>query len=196
MRRTPEAQTWTDGQWAGTVGLAHRCCGHRRQHRQHCGYAQGVVAAGTPLLIEVRDHGGQLVEGRIVIEAAGYEPDALGQPGPALLPERGASMLPDRVVDQLGEVLVGPIPAGETDQRETRRQQPTIGQVINRRHQFFAGQVPGHTEDDDTARTGDPGETLVAAVPQRVDLPFDGRWCTLLAGTTRTPPRWQPDLAR
>jgi hypothetical protein len=68
----------------------------------------------------------------------------------------GAGIFPDRVVDQFSEVLIGLIPAGEPDQRETGRQQPAIGQVIHRRHQFLAGQIPGHTEDDDTARAGDP----------------------------------------
>ena len=41
------------------------------------------------------------------------------------------------------EVLVGPVPAGETDQCERRRQQAAVGQVVDRRHQLLAGQVAG-----------------------------------------------------
>jgi hypothetical protein len=109
------------------------------------------------LLIEVCDQRCEVVEGGVVVEAAGHKPDAFGQPRPDLFPERGAGVFPDRVVDQLSEILIGPIPAREPDQRETRRQQSAIGQIINRRHQLLAGQVPGHAEDDDTARTSDPG---------------------------------------
>ena len=57
-----------------------------------------------------------------------------------------------RRVPPLGEVLVRPVPPGEPDQREARRQQPAVGQVVDRRHQLLAGQVAGHPEDDDPGR--------------------------------------------
>ncbi len=88
---------------------------------------------------------------------------------PDLLGERGPGVLLDRVVHDLCEVLVVPVPAGEPDQREARRQQPAVGQVVDRRHQLLAGQVAGDPEDDDAGRTGDPRQPLVPRIAQRVD---------------------------
>jgi hypothetical protein len=51
-----------------------------------------------------------------------------------------------RVVGDLREVLVFPVPAGEPDQGEAGRQQPSVGQVIDGRHQLLAGQVAGDAE--------------------------------------------------
>ena len=80
-------------------------------------------------------------------KSPGHEPEALGEL--AARPPRGtgARVLLDRVVHDLGEVLVGPVAAGEADQREAGRQQPAVGQVVDRRHQLLAGQVAGDAED-------------------------------------------------
>ena len=53
---------------------------------------------------------------RVVAEVALHEPEALGQLLPDLLAELGAGVLLDRVVHDLGEVLVDPVPAGVPDQ--------------------------------------------------------------------------------
>ena len=69
-----------------------------------------------------------------------------------------------------------PVPAGEADQRELGRQQPAVGQVVDRGHQLLAGQVAGDAEDHHRARPRDPRQPLVALVPQRV-LPTRRRRC-------------------
>ena len=112
-----------------------------------------MVAAGAADPVEVLDGLPQAVEGDVVVEVARHEPEALGELLPDLLAELGAGVLLDRVVHDLGEVLVGPVAAGEADQREARRQQAAVGQVVDRRHQLLAGQVAGDAEDA-PGRTG------------------------------------------
>src|SRR5690606_16614092 len=115
-------------------------------------------------------------------------------PIPHRLLERGAGVLLDRLVDDLAEVLVLPVPAGEPGQGEPRRQQPPVGQVVDRGHQLLAGQVAGDPEDRQTAGTGDPRQPLVQRIPQRVlpllswryhASPFsERRLCTALTSST------------
>ena len=134
-----------------------------------------VVAAGAALLVELGDGLGEQVEGGVVVEAAGDEADALGEGAPHLLAERGARVLLDRLVDDLAEVLVGPVAPGEPDEREAGRQQPAVGEVVDRRHELLAGEVAGDAEEHQAARSGDAGEALVARVAQRVRLGGDAR---------------------
>ena len=42
----------------------------------------------------------------------------------------------------LAEVLVVPVASGEPDQRERRRQQAAVGQVVDRRHQLLGARSP------------------------------------------------------
>ena len=128
-----------------------------------------VVAAGAALGVQVvRRCSASWSKASSSSNVARDEPEALGE----LLPDssrngvRACSL--DRVVDDLGEVLVGPVAAGEADQREARRQQAAVGQVVDRRHQLLAGQVAGDAEDDQAARAGDPGQPPVPRVAQRV----------------------------
>jgi hypothetical protein len=79
---------------------------------------EGVVAAGSAALVEFGESLGQPVEGVVVIETARHKAQALGEATPDLLLEGRPSMRFDRVVNDLGEVLDRPIPAGEADQRE------------------------------------------------------------------------------
>ena len=76
------------------------------------------------------------------------------------------------------EVLVVPVAAGEADEREPGRQQPAVGEVVDRRHELLARQVAGHAEDDE-ARSG-PAMRLSrrsSGDAQRVVLARDlGRW--------------------
>ncbi len=81
---------------------------------------EGVVAVGAADLVELLDGAPQVVEGDVVVEVAGHEPEALGELPPDLLAELGAGVLLDRVVDDLREVLVGPVAAGEADEAEAR----------------------------------------------------------------------------
>src|SRR5699024_2603181 len=71
-----------------------------------------------------------------------------------------------RVVDDRPEVLVRPVAARESDQSKARRQQPPVGEVVDRWHELFAGQVTGDAEDHQRTRTGDAGETLVSRITE------------------------------
>ena len=138
---------------AGPLELRHHVGEELRRDRQ----VEGVVAAGAALGVELRHGLGEPVEGVVVGELAGHEPDPLGQLLPDGVAERGPRVLLDRVVGDLREVLVLPVPAGEADQGEARRQQPAVGQVVDGRHQLLAGQVAGDAEQDQHARARRPG---------------------------------------
>jgi hypothetical protein len=85
------------------------------------GQIERVVAAGAPNPVQVRDGPSQLGERLIVADLTRDEPDTLRQLLPDLLAERRAGVLLHRRMHHVGEVLVGPIPAGETDQGEAGR---------------------------------------------------------------------------
>ena len=129
---------------------------------------EGVVAGGPAGLVELLDRTAELVEGGVVGEVARDEPEALGELLPDLLAELGAGVLLHRVVDDLGEVLVGPVATRVADQAEARRQQAAVGEVVDRRHDLLARQVSGDAEEHQAAGTGDAGEAAVLGVPQRV----------------------------
>ena len=74
----------------------------------------------------------------------------------------------DRVVHDLREVLVLPVASREADEREAGRQQAAVGEVVDRGHELLAGEVSGHAEDHERARTGDAVEAVVLGVAQRV----------------------------
>ena len=147
-----------------------------------------VVAAGAALLVELVDRLGEQVEGGVVVEVARHEADALGQRAPDLLAERRAGLLADRLVDDLAEVLVGPVAPGEADQREARRQQAAVGEVVDRRHQLLAGEVAGDPEDHQPARA-----RRCAAAACRGGRAAGWRPAATRAGLT---PRPRPSAAR
>jgi hypothetical protein len=127
-----------------------------------------VVPAGAPLGVKLFDAPGQLVERLVIVERTGHEPDALAELLPHRVAERRARVLLDRLVRDLGEILVGPIPAGKADEGESRWQQPPVGQVVDGRHQLLTREVPGHAEHDKHARPGHPGNTPIPRIAQRV----------------------------
>ena len=129
---------------------------------------EGVVAGRAALAVELLDGVLELGEGDVVGEVAGHEAEALRQLPPDLLTKRRPRVLAHGVVHDLGEVLVGPVAAGETGQREARREQPSVGQVVDRRHQLLAGEVAGHAEDHHPAGPGDLGEPPILRAAQRV----------------------------
>ena len=147
--------------------LADHVAEELRRDRQ----VERVVAAGAALLVELLDGAAQLLEGLVVVEVAGHEPEALGELLPHLLAELRAGVLLDRVVHDLREVLVGPVTPGEADQAEAGRQQAAVGEVVDRRHDLLARQVAGHAEEHQAARPGDPGKAAVLRVAQRVGVP-------------------------
>jgi len=79
-------------------------------------------------------------------------------------------MFLDRLVDHLGEVLILPVPAGETDEPEARRQEPAVGQVIDGRHELLAGQVARDAEDHQHAGARDARQPPVERVTQWVHV--------------------------
>ena len=127
-----------------------------------------MVAHRSALAIELLHDVAEPVERRVVVEVAGHEPDALCQLLPDVLAELGAGVLLHRVVDDLLEVLVGPVATGEPDEREARRQQSAVGEVVDRRHQLLARQVARHAEDDEARRAGDAVEPVVLRGAERV----------------------------
>src|SRR5699024_7886502 len=106
-----------------------------------------MVAAGATFGIEFFQAFGQPGERVVVVEGTLHEPDSLRQPFPYRLPERGAGVLLDGLVDHPAEILVLPVAAGKADQCECGWQQPAVGQVVDRWHYLPAGQIAGDAED-------------------------------------------------
>ncbi len=127
-----------------------------------------MIAAGAALGVQLLQCLGQASERGVVVEGALYEAEPLRESVPDLLSEGCAGVLFHRIVDDLAEILVGPISSGETDKRERGGQQSAVAQVVDRRHQLLAGQIAGDAEDHDTAGARDPGHPLIALVAQRV----------------------------
>ena len=134
------------------------------------------VAAGAALVLQGVHGVGEQVEGGRVVEGARHEPEPLGEVAPDVLAERGPRVVAHRLVDDLAEVLVGPVTTGEPDQREARRQQAAVGEVVDRRHELLARQVAGHPEHDHAARAGDPGQPPVPRVAEGVGARRDPGW--------------------
>ncbi len=136
---------------------ARQLLAHHRERRRRNGQVERVVAVCTALLVQLTERVTKFVEGLGVVERALYEPESFAQPLPDIFAERRPGVRPDRVVHDLAEVLVIPVAARETDEGEPGWQQPTVGEVVDRRHQLPASQIPGDAEDDQTAWSGDPG---------------------------------------
>ena len=125
-----------------------------------------MIAAGAAFGVELVQRLGQPRERLVIVECALDEAASLGQPVPDHLPKRRAGVVFDELENLLGEGLVVPVPAGEPDQGEVGRQQAAVGQVVDGRHHLLAGQIAGDTENHHRARAGDPGQPLIALVPQ------------------------------
>ena len=83
-----------------------------------------MITAGAPLGVEIGQGLGQCCEGGRVIETALDETDSLRQPVPHFLPEWRSGVFFDGVIDDLTEILVGPVATGEARfGREQRRSQ-------------------------------------------------------------------------
>ena len=113
-----------------------------------------MIAGGTTFGIELVQRLSQPRERLVIVEGAFDEAASFGQPIPDHLPKRRTGMVFDQLEHFVGKGLVVPIPAAESNQGESRGQQATVGQVVDRRHHLFAGQIPGDTEDHYRARAG------------------------------------------
>src|SRR5690606_904001 len=129
------------------------------------GVAGGAVA-GPQLLQDL----GEPVEGGVVLERAGHEPDAGRQPRPHLLPPRGAGVPLGGLARHLGEALVVPVAPREPDQTEPGWQQAAVAQVVDGRDELAVGEVPGRTEDHQGSGFRDAGQPAVVRVAQRVHV--------------------------
>ena len=122
---------------AGLVVVRHAGAGelleHHRERRRGDGEVEGGVAGDAVRVAQLVERGGELVERGVVVERAADELDVAGQPGPHLLPPRGTGVLLGRLVRHRLEVAVAPVPAGEAQHHETGRQEPPVGQVVDRR---------------------------------------------------------------
>ncbi len=83
-----------------------------------------MVAHRAAFDVEPVDDLAETVERGGVVERARHEADASCELRPHILTELGASVLLHRVVHDLREVLVFPVAACETDEREARGQKP------------------------------------------------------------------------
>ena len=104
--------------------------------------------------LEVHERLVELVEGIVVVEGAGHEVDAVGDAPPDVVAELGPGVVLGGGTGELLEVAVVPVPAGESQQHETRREQSPIAQVVDRRDELLACEVACHPEDDEGARVG------------------------------------------
>ena len=120
-----------------------------------------MVASGAARLVELVQGPAELVEGPVVGEVAGHEPEPLVELLPDLLPKLGSSVFAHGVVHDLGEVLVGPVAPGETDQREAGWQQAAVGEVIDRGHQLLAREVARDSEQHQRGGAGDAGKAAI-----------------------------------
>jgi hypothetical protein len=118
--------------------------------------------------VQVAQRLGQPVEGLVVVERAGRNFIAPLRRGPGRLEELGTGALLRRLAGQGLEVPVAPVAPGEAEQREAGREQPAVGQVVDRRDELLAGQVARDAEDDQRARVGDPRQPAVAGGAERV----------------------------
>ena len=91
--------------------LADHVAEELRRDRQ----VERVVATGAAGLVELLEGAPQRLEGGVVGEVAGHEPEPLGELLPDLLAELRAGVLAHRVVHDLREVLVA----------QSRRANPT-----------------------------------------------------------------------
>ena len=151
----------------GQAGLVQLLAHHLKRLGRD-GQIERVVAADAPFSVQFLELLGQPPERSFIVEGAPHEADAPGQPVPHLLTERRAGVLLDRVVDDLAEILVGPVPSGEPNQCERGWKKAPVGQVVDRRHQLLAGEIARDTEDHHTARARDARHPLVALVPQGI----------------------------
>src|SRR6056297_2149799 len=94
---------------------------HRGEDRRRYGQVERVVATGAALCVEGLDLAAKSAVGLGVGGITGHEADALGEPFPGRLIEPGARMLLDCLTHGLGEVLVFPITARESNECEAGR---------------------------------------------------------------------------
>ena len=118
-----------------------------------------AVAVGPSLAIEPVELGGQPAVPGSVVERHPHIGDPLGKALPDGPIDRLASrILLHRLLHVGAELILSEGRVGDADHAEARRKVAVEGQVIERRHQFARGQVPGGAEDNHRRRVGRAGQ--------------------------------------
>ena len=123
------------------------------EHAGRDGQVVDAVAAGAVGAIELLELLAEAREVRRVLELARHVVEAAGEVGPDRLVDGLAPReLRDRVAHGRPELLLADVGEGEADDRHARREQARDREVVERRDQLAARQVPGGAEDDEHAR--------------------------------------------
>ena len=96
------------------------------------------------------------------------EPNAFRQLAPHLLAKCRAAMLSHRIVHDLREILVFPVPSCESDQAKPRRQQTSVGKIVDGWHHLLPGQITGHTEQDHATRARYAWQALIGWISKGI----------------------------
>ncbi len=135
-----------------------------RWHRE----VEGEVATDGPESVQLAQRRRQPLEGLVVVERALDEPESASQLLPHRLPKRSPRVPLHALAHHRGELLVGPLPAREPDQGKPGRQQPPVGQVVNRGQDLFPGKIAGDPENHHAGRSRHPRQTQIRRIPQRI----------------------------
>ena len=127
---------------------------------ERIGRASGSVKLG--------DRVGQTLERFRIIERALYETDTGRKLLPSRFLERRTAMRLHVLLDEVLEMVLGPVAACEACQTEAWRQQATVGQIVDGGEQLLTGQIAGHAENHDAAWACDAGKSQIARVAQRI----------------------------
>jgi len=117
-----------------------------------------VVPARAALLVEARADPRQLLVGLPPPEVALDVLQALLEPGPALLVERGGGLdeAPGLLAQERAEARRVELLAAHADHHQLVRQQPALPEVVERGDELALREVAGGPEDDEDGRPGRP----------------------------------------
>ena len=148
-----------------TVG---QLTGHLRERARRHRHVERVIAARATVAVKLGDRVGQTLERFRIIERALYETDTGRKLLPSRFLERRTAMRLHVLLDEVLEMVLGPVAACEACQTEAWRQQATVGQIVDGGEQLLTGQIAGHAENHDAAWACDAGKSQIARVAQRI----------------------------
>ena len=135
---------------------------------------KAMVTAGAAGLIQLIKDITEALKSVVVVELALNKTNTRSKLLPHRLIKLRSRMGLDVVLDLSRELRVIPLPTTETHQSKTRRQQPTVSEVINRRHQLLTGKITSDPEEHQRRRPGNTIQTTIPRIPQRIPKP--GPW--------------------
>ncbi len=127
-----------------------------------------VITPRPTNIIKFLDRLTQPLKRPVIIKRALNKPHTLSKLVPHRLIKRRPSISLHRSLHLSSEIPIRPRPPPKPHQRKTRRQQPTISQVIHRRHQLLTRKIPRHPKEHQRRRTRNPTQTTVTRIPQRI----------------------------